>query len=166
MEVGIDTSTMAAFRRLCKNSNITKPTSTTATSKSSITALVAFLVKVLLLATTSKRTPSAAYAPCSRAIFSSTSFDISTAFASPCLRILMPTAGCPSVRQMISASRVPSCTSAISFRKIDEPKRVFPTTRFRMSSISKNLPARRMRICPCSPVTLPVGKSRFAVCTA
>ena len=166
MEVGIEINTMAALRRLCKKSSMTSPTKSTAMSRSSITALVAFLVNVLLLATTSKRIPSVAYTPCSIAIFSSTSFDISTALASPCLRILMPTEGCPSVRQMISASRVPSWISAMSFKKMDEPKRLLPTTRLRMSSMPRNLPARRIRSWPCSPVTFPVGKSRLAVCTA
>ncbi len=49
---------------------------------------------------------------------------------------------------------------------MEEPVRVLPTTRFRMSSSLRNFPAKRMRNCVSAPLTFPVGKSRLAVCTA
>ena len=120
-EVGIETMTMSALRKLWRKKNITTATSTIANTRSNITELAACRVNSLVSSANCSFTFSFLYVFSICAIFLRTNSLTDTALASVCLSTCNKSVFSWLIRAIFSASSSVSCTSATSERRISIP---------------------------------------------
>ena len=134
-EVGIETITISALRKLCRKKYITTATNTIAKTRSNITEFAACRVNSLVSSASCSFTFSFLYVFSICAILVRTCSLTDTALASVCLSTCSKRVFSWLIRAILSASSSASCTSATSERRISIPF-LEASVRFRNCSIS------------------------------